>query len=57
MQEIELIEGDCSHPPLNDDVSDEFLSYFYDSDMGDKYYDMHSNHDSPISPKWANKTI
>ena len=22
MQEVELVEGDCSHPPLNDDVSD-----------------------------------
>ena len=21
MQEVELREGDCSHPPLNDDVS------------------------------------
>ena len=27
MQETELVKGECSHPPLNDDVSDE---YFYD---------------------------
>ena len=33
MQEIELLEVDCSHPPLNDDVSDFYLFYF-------SYYDM-----------------
>ena len=27
MQETELVKGECSHPPLNDDVSDD---YFYD---------------------------
>ena len=32
MQEIELVKGDCSHPPLNDDVSDDYLYdlYYYD---------------------------
>ena len=35
MQEVELVEGDCSHPPLNDDVSDLYLYYFYDSDKED----------------------
>ena len=48
MQETELAHGECSHPPLHDDVSDES---FYD------FYDMHSDHDSPIWPKWAEKTI
>ena len=28
MQEIELAQGDCSHPPLHDDVSDYYLSDF-----------------------------
>ena len=57
MQEIELVKGDCSHPPLNDDVSDDSLSDFYNYYIEDKYYDMNSDHDSPISPKWADKTI
>ena len=35
MQEIELVKGDCSHPPLNDDVSDDSLSDFYDSNIED----------------------
>ena len=54
MQEIELVKGDCSHPPLNDDVSDYSPSDFSDSN---EYYDVHTNHDSPIRPKWAEKTI
>ena len=33
MQEVELVEGDCSHPPLNDDVSDVYIYGFSDSDM------------------------
>ena len=57
MQEIKLVKGDFSHPPLNDDVSDNYLSYFYDSYMEYEYYDMNSYHDSPIRPKWDDKTI
>ena len=29
MQEIELVEGDCSDPPLNGDASDDSLSDFF----------------------------
>ena len=29
MQEIELVKGDFSHPPLNDDVSDDYLSFLW----------------------------
>ena len=55
MQEVELAHGECSHPPLHDDVSDEYISDFYNSDI-DKYAnDIHSYHDSPIQPKWAEK--
>ena len=53
MQEIELVKGDCSHPPLNDDVSDVYFydfSYYY-IDYDD--YDMHSDHESSIHPKWV----
>ena len=57
MQEIELFKGDCSHPPLNDDVSDEYISDFYDYDMEHEYYDMNSYHDSPIRPNFSEKTI
>ena len=54
MQEIELVKGVCSHPPLHDEVRDDYLS---DSDVDDDDGDMHSDHDSPIRPKWAKKTI
>ena len=57
MQEIELAQGECSNPPLHDDVSDDYSSYFSDSDIYDYYYDINSDHDSPIIPKWAEKTI
>ena len=57
MQEVELVEGDCSHSPLNDDVSDVFISDFSDSDMEYEYDDMHLCHDSLIIPKWVDKTI
>ena len=33
MQEVELAERDCSHPPLNDDGSDVSLYVFSDFDM------------------------
>ena len=33
MQEIELVKGDCSHLPLNDDVSDDAFYEFYKYDM------------------------
>ena len=48
MQEIELVKGECSHPPLNDDVSDDSSSNFYDYDINDDYVDMNSYNDSPI---------
>ena len=40
MQEVELVEGDCSHPPLNDDVSDVSISDFYDSNLQYEYNSM-----------------
>ena len=57
MQKTELAHGECSHPPLHDDVSDESLYNFYHYDIDDDFYDMNSYHDSPICPKWAEKTI
>ena len=58
MQEIELAQGECSNPPFHDDVSDDYYSYFYDYYIYYYYYyDMHSYHDSPIHPRWAEKTI
>ena len=42
MQEIELVKGDCSHPPLNDDVSDDYFSNFYDSIMEYEDDDIHA---------------
>ena len=46
MQEVDLVEGDFSHPPLNDDVSDFYPYDFYNSDMEDEYYEINSDHDS-----------
>ena len=57
MQEIELAQGECSNPPLHDDVSDDYSSDFFYSDIYEDYGDMHSDHESPIQPKCANKTI
>ena len=57
MQEIKLVKGECSHPPLNDDVSDDYFSDFSDSYIEDDYDDMHAYHDSPLMPKWVEKTI
>ena len=57
MQEIELVKGDCSHPPLNDDVSDYYLSNFSDHDMEYEYYHIHLNHEPPIRPMLDEKTI
>ena len=54
MQEVDLEDEDCSHPPLNDDVCDVSLSDFDDDDDD---VDIHSYHDSPIHPKWVEKTI
>ena len=51
MQEDELVEGDCSHPPLNDDVSDVHLYYFSDSDIEYEYDGMDANHESPTRKK------
>ena len=57
MQEVELVEGDRSHPPLNDDVSDVSLFNFYDYVMEYEYCYIKSYHDSPIRPKWAARNI
>ena len=57
MQEIKLVKGDCSHPPLNDDVSDDYSYDFSDSDIEDDFYHMHTYYDSPIRPKWVENTI
>ena len=51
------MKGDCSHPPLNDDVSNDCCYDFSDFHIEDEYHDMHANNDSPIRPKWARKTI
>ena len=54
MEETEFAQGECSHPPLQDYVSDEFISNIYDSDVfqyDDEYKGL------PIWPKWAEKTI
>ena len=40
MQEAKLAHGECSHPPLHDDVSDEKFYDFSDSDIGDDDDDM-----------------
>ena len=57
MQQVELVEGDCSHPPLNDDVSDIYIYYFYYYDMEYEYDEIHVYHNSPIQTKLAEKTI
>ena len=57
MQETGLSHGECSHPPLRDDVSDESFSNFFDYDIFNDDDDMHSYHDSPIHSKWDEKTI
>ena len=57
MQEIKLVKGDCSHPPLNDDVRDDYFFDFYDYDMEYDYDDTHVDHESPIRTKWVEKTI
>ena len=57
MQEVELAHGECSHPPLHDDVIYDYFYDIYDSDIYDDYYDMNSYHASPICPKWSEKTI
>ena len=50
MPELELAPGECCSPPPQDDVSDGYFYYIYDSDM-DEYYV--SEHESPTRPKWA----
>ena len=58
MQEIKLVKGECSHHPLNDDVSDDSFYDFYDYYIDYNYDDeMHSYHDSHIWTKWAEKII
>ena len=57
VQEIELVQGECSNPPLHDDVGDDTSSNFFDSDIYYDDYDMNLDHDSPIRPKWVEKII
>ena len=57
MQEVKLAHGECSHPPLHDDVSDDSFSVFSDSYIDDDDYDMNSYHYPPIRPKWSEKSI
>ena len=57
MQEVELAHGEYSCPPLHDDVIYDTSFKFFYSDIDDDYYDMNSYHDSPIRPKWVDKTI
>ena len=57
MQEIELVQGDCSHPSLHDDVSDDYFYEITDFYIEYDFYDMHTYHDSPIRPKWVEKTM
>ena len=54
---MELVKGECSDPPLHDDVIDYYLSDFYNYDIDDDYYDVNSDHHSHIRPKWDEKTI
>ena len=54
MEDTRFAQGECSHPPLQDDVSDEYISYIYDFYIVE--YD-DSYHGSPIRPKWAEKNI
>ena len=58
MQETKLALAECSCPPLHDEVSDGFSYDFYDFYVVvDDDDDMHSYHDSPVWPKWDEKTI
>ena len=57
MKEVELVEGDCSHPPLNNDVSDVSISNFYNYDMEYEDDEINADHNSPIRPKWDEKTM
>ena len=57
MQEVELVEGDCSHSPLNDDVRDVSISNFYDYDMKYEDYDIHLYHEFSTRLKWVEKSI
>ena len=56
MHEIELVKGECSHTPINDYVSDDYFSEFYDSNMEYEYYYMKLDHDAHIIKKWDDKT-
>ena len=57
MQEVELVEGEYSHRPLNVDESDVSINKFYNYDMEADDDEMHLDHDSPTRPKRAAKTI
>ena len=57
MEEIKLVKGECSHPPIHDDVSDDYISDFLDSDVFCDDDEMNSYHDSPLRLKWLDKMI
>ena len=57
MQEIKLAQAECSNPPLHDDVSDDYSSYFSYIDINYDYYDIHSYDYFPVWPNWVEKTI
>ena len=57
MEDIKLVKWECSHPPVNDDVSYDSFYEFFCYYMEDEYDEIHAYHDSPIRPKWADKTI
>ena len=54
---FELAPGECSSPQQLDEVSDDSFSLFYDNYYNDIEEDDIYVHDSPSSPKWAEKTI
>ena len=50
MQEVELAQGECSHPPLHG-------AHFFYSDIAKDDDDVTSYLDSSIRPKWVEKTL
>ena len=44
MPDIELAPGECSSSPPEDDVSDEYFSDIYDSDIYEYYDEIYSDH-------------
>ena len=57
LEETKFAQGECSNPPLQYDVSDDFIfdmSDIYDSDIDE---DDDSYHGSPIRPKLVEKPL